>query len=82
MLIVSVRGFQTWNPLARLFDSFNRVIVAQDRAVTESSDPVAAPQPSEEKSVASDQPTLLFRRWYLRHVPERGERDGEGMRSA
>lgn len=65
MILVTTRDFGLYNPLFWLFDQFNRVILHEDRAVVESSDPPAVPRPRFEKSVATDAPTLAFRRWYF-----------------
>jgi len=64
MLIVTVRGFGRYNPVWRLVDEFNRRVLFEDQGVVESSFPVEVPPASEEKSVATDRPTLRFRRWY------------------
>ena len=43
MMVVTGRDFGRYNPLLRLFDQTNRIIVAEDRAVVESSDPAEIP---------------------------------------
>lgn len=65
MILVTTRDFGLYNPLMWFFDQFNRVILHEDRAVVESSDPPAVPRPRFEKSVMTDAPTLAFRRWYF-----------------
>ncbi len=70
LIVAATRNFGLWNPFFRLFDEFNRVIANQDQAVVESHFPVEVPDPSEERSVASDRPTLAFRRWYLRELKD------------
>ncbi|HSP81713.1 MAG TPA: aromatic ring-hydroxylating dioxygenase subunit alpha [Myxococcaceae bacterium] len=67
MFVASARSFLRYNPLGWLFDQFNRRVIHEDRAVVESSDPAEVPPPAEEKSVATDRATLVFRRWYLEH---------------
>lgn len=65
MMVCTGRDFGRYNPLLRLLDVSNRIIVAEDKAVVESSDPVEIPPPAHERSVASDRPTLQFRRYYF-----------------
>jgi phenylpropionate dioxygenase-like ring-hydroxylating dioxygenase large terminal subunit len=65
MMMTSSRNFMRYNPLALLFNHFNRVIMKEDRPVVESSHPVEVPAAAEERSVATDRATLAFRRWYL-----------------
>ncbi len=64
MMMVAVRDFGVGNPLLALGDRFNVRILAEDRAVVESSDPAEVPDPREEAHVPTDRPTLAFRRWY------------------
>ena len=56
----------------------------------ESSSPAEVPDPAEEMSVSTDKATLIFRRYYLRHlkrsriesgVAERAAADAEGKPS-
>lgn len=69
MMVIAVRDFGLFNPLLKLFDYFgNRKIIAEDQAVVESSDPPEIPMTAEEKSVATDKPTLVFRTWYRQHM--------------
>jgi nitrite reductase/ring-hydroxylating ferredoxin subunit len=68
MLIVSARAFAKLGLLDPLFDVGNRKILGQDRAVVESSQPPEVPPPSEEASVATDRPTLAFRRHYFKRL--------------
>jgi phenylpropionate dioxygenase-like ring-hydroxylating dioxygenase large terminal subunit len=49
-------------------DRMNRRIAGEDRAVVESSMPREVPPPAEELSVATDAPTLYFRRYYYREL--------------
>jgi len=65
MMVSGARNFMRYNPLNPLIDQLNRVIVAEDRPVVESSHPTEVPPVSEERSVATDRATLAFRRWYL-----------------
>lgn len=62
MVVVGARDFLTWLP--RLLEQGNRRILLEDQAVVESSQPPEVPPPSEEVSVATDRPTLRFRRYY------------------
>jgi phenylpropionate dioxygenase-like ring-hydroxylating dioxygenase large terminal subunit/uncharacterized protein (DUF2141 family) len=71
MILVTARDFGRYNPFMRLFDAANPIILAEDRGVVESIRPREVPHPSEEKSVATDEPTLRFRRWYLKHLAAR-----------
>jgi len=64
MMISSVRDFGRYNPLLKPIDWFNHYILLQDKAVVESSQPAEVPDASDEVSVASDAPTLAFRKWY------------------
>jgi phenylpropionate dioxygenase-like ring-hydroxylating dioxygenase large terminal subunit len=73
MLLVSARTFGKGNPLMRLFDLSNKMILHEDRRVVESSQPAIVPPPSEEMSVATDAPTLAFRRWYLQFRSDQTE---------
>lgn len=68
MMLVSARKFLSWGPLARIMDYANRKILLEDRSVVESSQPAEVPAPGEEMSVATDGPTLHFRRYYLREL--------------
>ena len=65
MIVVSARDFGRYNPLSRLFDELNRVILLEDQAIVESSFPVEVPPPAGERSVATDKPTLQFRKYYF-----------------
>ncbi len=49
---------------------FEDRILGEDRAVVESSRPAQVPPASEECSVATDEPTLRFRKWYWQHQRE------------
>jgi phenylpropionate dioxygenase-like ring-hydroxylating dioxygenase large terminal subunit len=72
MILCNTRGFATWLPPLKLVDQLNAWVVTQDRAICESHGPAPVPHPSEERSVATDGPTLRFRQWYLRHLaPDR-----------
>lgn len=78
MMLISTRDFGLFPllaPLYRFFDWTNTWILREDRAVVESSQPPEVPHPSEEKSVALDAPTLVFRRWYHRELEPRTRRE-------
>ncbi|AKT39040.1 aromatic ring-hydroxylating oxygenase subunit alpha [Chondromyces crocatus] len=68
MLLLTARTFLRWGPLATLLDYANRKILLEDRAVVESSQPAEVPPAAEELSVATDGPTLYFRRHYFREL--------------
>ncbi|MBC7543350.1 MAG: aromatic ring-hydroxylating dioxygenase subunit alpha [Candidatus Sericytochromatia bacterium] len=70
MMLVSARTFGGDNPISRLFDQFNRIILGEDRNVVQSTLPKVCPHPSEEMSVATDAPTLAFRRYYFNTLHE------------
>jgi phenylpropionate dioxygenase-like ring-hydroxylating dioxygenase large terminal subunit len=72
LMVISTRTFLRYSPLGWLSDQFNRLIVSEDRAIVESSQPVIVPPPAEETSVATDAPTLYFRRWYHRTLAPGG----------
>ncbi len=64
MIVVGARDFARPTLLNPFFNHTNRKILGEDQAVLESSDPPEVPPPSEERSVASDRPTLQFRKYY------------------
>jgi phenylpropionate dioxygenase-like ring-hydroxylating dioxygenase large terminal subunit len=67
MIAASTRNFGLHNPLVRLFDMLNHLIIQEDQAVVESSQPPEVPTPGVgEVSVATDRATLAFRNYYLR----------------
>lgn len=65
MIIVGARDFLRARGLNPLFNWSNRRIAAEDQAILESSQPVAVPRPSEERSVRTDKATLQFRKYYF-----------------
>jgi phenylpropionate dioxygenase-like ring-hydroxylating dioxygenase large terminal subunit len=66
MIAASTRNFGLYNPLVRLFDLINHLIIHEDKAVVESSRPLEVPKPGVgEVSVATDRATLAFRAYYL-----------------
>lgn len=69
MILAVARNFGQYNPLVWWFDRFNDRVLAEDRAVVESSDPPEVPPASEEVNVPTDKPTLRFRTWYLKTFP-------------
>lgn len=71
MMLVSTRDFGLFfllRPFFALTDWSNTYILREDRAVVESSSPMEVPPAAEEKSVATDAPTLVFRRWYEKNL--------------
>lgn len=74
MMLISVRDLHpAVNWLFALMDPSERKVLAEDQRVLESSPPGPVPDPSEERSVPTDKPTLIFRRWYLRTLERRVE---------
>ncbi|MEI8255757.1 MAG: aromatic ring-hydroxylating dioxygenase subunit alpha [Deltaproteobacteria bacterium] len=72
MLLVSTRQFLRYNPLGWLGDQFNRIVLREDKAVVESSQPAEVPPPGDEVSVPTDAPTLAFRKYYYRELHPSG----------
>lgn len=72
MILVAGRTFLRHNPLGWLADQYNRLILLEDRAIVESSQPPESPPPVEEHSVATDKPTLHFRRYYYKELRPSG----------
>ncbi|MCA9700191.1 MAG: aromatic ring-hydroxylating dioxygenase subunit alpha [Myxococcales bacterium] len=66
LLLVSTRRFKLavdlW--LRPFFDRYETRVVHEDQLTVESSDPVIVPPAGDERSVASDEATLRFRKWY------------------
>lgn len=54
--------------VARISTLFNNKILFEDQRVVETSYPIEAPDPVLERSVATDAPTLAFRRWYYKQL--------------
>lgn len=80
MLLCTARSFlrpRLFNPLFRMA---NRKIAGEDRAVVESSWPVAVPAASAERSVRTDQPTLAFRKRYMALVESSREQPRASLR--
>jgi hypothetical protein len=75
LLIGGIYDFGWLTPFMTMTNGFNRNIALEDRAVVESSFPVCVPRPSEEKSVATDKPTLRFRAWYYREIVDRERKE-------
>lgn len=77
MILISARDFGRFNPLLKLGELFNRKILLEDQGIVESSQPAEVPPPQEEVSVATDAPTLAFRRYYHKALkPSRVEGPG------
>ncbi len=69
MILVTTRNFASLPGMSLPMDRLNLLILHQDRAIVESSDPPEVPdQPRRERSVPTDNPTLRFRSWYLREL--------------
>jgi len=67
LTIYTLRNFARWRLFDPLFARANARIAAEDRAIVESSRPAQVPPAGEERSVASDAPTLAFRKiWFTR----------------
>lgn len=67
MLVCSARTFFGANAITWLLTKFNDVL-SEDRVIVETSKPAEIPQPAEEPSVATDAPTLYFRKYYYREL--------------
>jgi len=67
MLVCSARTFFGSDAITWLFSKFNDIL-SEDRVIIETSSPSEAPSPGEETSVATDAPTLYFRKYYLREL--------------
>jgi len=76
MIVATSRNFARWPVIGRLLDQLSRLILLEDRAIVESSQPPEVPAPREEHSVVTDRATLHFRNWYL------GRARSEILRSA
>jgi phenylpropionate dioxygenase-like ring-hydroxylating dioxygenase large terminal subunit len=80
----SPRNLLFTNPLSRWFSNLStHRILLEDKGVVETSSPEEVPPASLEKSVATDKPTLAFRRWYLERVrPYRQQQPAELSRAS
>lgn len=67
MLLASARTFFGSDVLTWIATKFNNIL-AEDREVLETSNPPEVPPPGEEPSVATDAPTLFFRKYYFREL--------------
>jgi hypothetical protein len=65
LTIITLRNFARWRGFDPYFRRSNRKIANKDKAVLETSDPVAVPPPGQERSVRTDAPTLAFRKLYF-----------------
>lgn len=68
LTIYTMRNFARLRLLDPLFRRMNRAIAEEDQAIVESSDPAIVPSPELERSVATDLPTLAFRRIWRRRL--------------
>lgn len=68
LTIYTLRNFARARVLDPLFARANARIAAEDRAIVESSLPAEVPPPGEERSVATDAPTLAFRKIWLTRI--------------
>lgn len=67
LTLYTVRNFAKAALFDPLFVRANARVAAEDRPIIESAQPFAAPLPAREKSVATDAPTLAFRKiWFTR----------------
>lgn len=82
MVLAVARNFGQYNPLVWWFDRFNDRVLAEDRAVVESSDPPEVPAQSTELHVPTDKATLRFRAWYRRTFPSEAAAADEPARPA
>ncbi len=67
MLVASARTFFGSQVITWLATKFNNVL-GEDRVVIETSTPAEVPPPGDEPSVATDAPTLYFRKYYFREL--------------
>jgi phenylpropionate dioxygenase-like ring-hydroxylating dioxygenase large terminal subunit len=68
LLLLTIRNFARAAWLNPVFRAMNRRIANEDRAIVESSSPMAVPAPGAEVSVPTDAPTLAFRRRYRQNL--------------
>ncbi|MEO6215713.1 MAG: aromatic ring-hydroxylating dioxygenase subunit alpha [Sphingomonas sp.] len=68
LTIYTLRNFARSRLFDPLFARANARIAAEDRAIVESSLPAEVPPPGEERSVATDAPTLAFRKIWLARI--------------
>lgn len=68
MIIVQTTPTKPWAFMKPFKAYVNRKILFEDRQIVESSFPQEAPDPAEERSVGTDVPTLIFRRYYLKKL--------------
>jgi phenylpropionate dioxygenase-like ring-hydroxylating dioxygenase large terminal subunit len=68
MVLTTARSFLKSRLFDPIFHYQNRKIAFQDKAIVESSWPVAVPRASEERSVRTDAPTLRFRKIYFERL--------------
>ena len=79
LTIYTIRNFARLRLFDPLFARANRKIAEEDRAILESSLPLEVPPAGEEHSVASDAPTLAFRKiWFTRIKPGSVDRRRSG----
>ena len=77
MMLVSVRDFGWYiNWAMGLSNWYERKILSEDQAVLASSDPPVSPRPGQDKSVPTDKPTMVFRRWYYKNLVDGGSAEG------
>jgi phenylpropionate dioxygenase-like ring-hydroxylating dioxygenase large terminal subunit len=70
LTLYTVRDFAMWRLFDPLFARANARIAREDQAILESALPAEVPLPGMERSVASDAPTLAFRKiWFNRIRP-------------
>jgi phenylpropionate dioxygenase-like ring-hydroxylating dioxygenase large terminal subunit len=70
MILITARDFLRWLPSGPIDNWMNARIALQDQAIVESSQPTEIPPPAQERSVASDKPTLQFRKYYFETLRE------------
>ncbi|MGZ3247369.1 MAG: Rieske 2Fe-2S domain-containing protein [Croceibacterium sp.] len=70
LTIVTLRNFARWRGFDAYFLRSNRKIAIEDKAILETSDPIAVPPAGQEKSVRTDAPTLAFRKLYFEKFKE------------
>ncbi len=70
MILLTTRDFLRWLPSGPIDNWLNARIALQDQAIVESSQPAEVPPPADERSVATDKPTLQFRKYYFDSLRE------------
>ena len=65
LILMTTRDFLRWLPSGPIDNWMNARIALEDQKIVESSQPAEVPPASQERSVATDKPTLQFRKYYF-----------------